>query len=80
MQTFTSTELELIAFVLPLLDKRNRVSATTLAHAHLLDHPDLGAVSMPRDYGATFAFDPDELREACEAIDAQYMGLTHSFP
>ena len=80
MQSFTPTELELIAFIIPLLDKRNRVPATTLANAHLLSHPDLGAIAMPRDHGATYAFDPDELREACDTIDAQCMHLTRSFP
>lgn len=80
MQSFTPTELELLAFVIPLLDQQNRISASTLANAHLLDHPDLGSVSMPRDGGAIYAFDPDELREACETIDQQYMHLTRSFP
>jgi hypothetical protein len=80
MQSFTQTELELIAFVIPLLDRQNRISATALANANLLGHPDLGSVSMPRDGGETYAFDPDELREACDTIDQQYMHLTRSFP
>ena len=80
MQSFTPTELELIAFVIPLLDQQNRISAAALADADLLGHPDLRSVSTPRDGGATYAFDQDELQEACETIDQQYMHLTRIFP
>jgi hypothetical protein len=79
MQIFTSAELELIAFVLPLLDASQRVSAATLARAGLLSHPDLGSNAMPRDGGTTYEFDPDELRDACNTIDTEYGHLSHSF-
>ena len=80
MQSFTRRELELIAIVIPLLDQHNRISATALADADLLGHPDLRSVSTARDGGATYVFDPDELEDACETIDQQYMHLTRCFP